>query len=246
MLVQHWGIGHAPYLWALRQNPKIAHCFAALWGVSVDDLLVSFDGAAMALPHESTHRGYYRGNKWFHFDQRLSDNKFQCVQSWVTGLDVLPGDATLTVLEGSHTLRDEFARVFNLTDQKDDWYKMSDAQIEWMTERGCVVRDITCPAGSMVFWDSRTAHAGKEAVRDRAVPNTRCVGYMCFTPRELATEAALKKKRAAFQDGRTTSHWPHRPKFFPKHPRTYGGPLPDVIAVPLPELSPLGMRLAGF
>ena len=41
-------------------------------------------------------------------------------------------------------------------------------------------------------------------------------------------------------------HWPHKPKLFPKNPRTYGGPLPNITDVPKPNLTDLGLRIAGY
>ena len=49
-----------------------------------------------------------------------------------------------------------------------------------------------------------------------------------------------------FNELRMTTHWPHKPKLFPKNPRTYGGPLPDVTDVEKPELTELGKRISGF
>jgi hypothetical protein len=98
----------------------------------------------------------------------------------------------------------------------------------------------------MVFWDSRTIHCGQEAIKERSKPNMRCVAYICMTPRDKATKKILEKKQKAYNDMRTTNHWPHKPKLFPLVPRTYGQPLPTVRSLPIAELSPLGLRLAGF
>jgi hypothetical protein len=97
----------------------------------------------------------------------------------------------------------------------------------------------------MVFWDSRTIHCGTEAIRKRGEKKIRNVVYVCMAPRERATEANLRKKRKALDDLRMTSHWPHKPKLFPVNPRTYGGPLPNVVSVPEPNLTDLGRRIAG-
>jgi len=247
MLIQHWQIGHAKFLWDLRQNPKIVDIFAKLWNVSSEELLVSFDGFSFHMPPEITKRGYYRDNKWFHTDQKLSDSEFRCVQSWVTAYDVNEGDATLTFLEGSHKYHEQFAKKFNKTQEKADWYKLTTKEeYDFFIEKGCKVKSIICPAGSLVCWDSRTMHAGKESLKDREIPNFRGIGYLCYTPRNLISETNLKKKRKAFNEMRTTSHWPHRPKLFPKNPRTYGGELPKVVEINKPILTPLGMKLAGF
>ncbi len=47
-----------------------------------------------------------------------------------------------------------------------------------------------------------------------------------------------------------TSHWPYKVKMFPQHPRTYGGPLPElkpeyIISNPL-KLNNIGAELIGL
>ena len=65
-------------------------------------------------------------------------------------------------------------------------------------------------------------------------------------PRSQATEANLRKKRKAFNDLRMTTHWPHKPILFPKNPRTYGGPLPNITEGEAPKMTELGLKIAGF
>ena len=109
-LLQHWGVGQAQVLWDLRRNLKLVDLFATFWNVSREELLVSFDGASFAFPHEITKQGEFEdGKEMFHIDQRPGEQEFQCVQSWVTAYDVNLGDATLSVLQGSHSLLGEFA-----------------------------------------------------------------------------------------------------------------------------------------
>lgn len=245
-LIQHWQISSAQFIWDLRQNPKIVDIFARLWKVKPEELLVSFDGASIHMPPEVTNRGYFRNNQWYHTDQKLSDSTFKCIQSWVNLFPVNLGDATLTFLEGSHKFHSEFAKEFGKTTLKDDWYKLNDIEMKWFLAKGCQIKSITCPAGSLVLWDSRLFHSAKESIKDRPEANFRCVVYLCYTPRSLATEALLKKKIKAFNEQRVTSHWPHKPKLFPKNPRTYGAELPNVTELPMPILNELGRKLAGF
>ncbi len=245
MLMQHFGIGHAQYIWDVRQNPKVAAIFAALWKVKAEQLLVSFDGASVHLPPETVERGWFR-NQWLHSDQSFQRNKLESVQAWVTGFDVREGDGTLQVLEGSHRFHAEFARTFRGRDFKLDWYKLADPEeFAFFEQRGCRSVAIACPAGGMVFWDSRTIHCGREPVQGRAQPSIRNVAYICMTPRAWATTKIIEKKRQHLAAQRTTNHWPHRPKLFAKHPQTYGRPLPDVAPLPAPRLTPLGRKLAG-
>ena len=140
------------------------------------------------LPPESVNgRGKYTqgGPSWFHTDQKLRDSAFQCIQSWVTALDVRPGDATLTVLRGSHLFHAEFAQRFGYdVTGKEDWHKLA-TQEEldfFVREKGCERIAICCPAGSLVCWDSRTQHCGQEPLLIRPEPNIRCVVYLCYVP----------------------------------------------------------------
>lgn len=249
MLLQHWSIGHCQMQWRLRQNPKIYSIFASIYDISAEDLLSSFDGASFHFPPEVTGLGWYRNvdtSLWMHTDQSYTRNGLECIQSWVTANEVDQGDATLVILEGSHRYHKDFAKQFEVSN-KEDWYKLNEQEMTfYMEEKGCAKRHIKCPAGSVVLWDSRTIHMGTEPERGRSLAKQRCVGYICFTPRSLSTVANLKKRKKAFEDGRTTNHWPHKTKLFAKHPRTYGGELPNVRPIPLPELSEIGKKFVGF
>lgn len=247
MLMQEWGVGHTQMSWDLRQNPKIVGVFSEIWKVEPNDLLVSFDGASFHFPPETTKLGWYKGNNWLHCDQSYLRNDFECVQSWINGYDTNEGDATLTFMEGSHKYHKEFKERFNI-ESKEDWYKLENSEQHdfYVKEKGCTQYHIKCPAGSLVLWDSRTIHSGTEPIKGRSTPNFRCVSYLCYTPRSHSTPALLKKKIKAFEELRTTSHWPHKPSLFAKNPRTYGAELPPVKSIEPPKINTLGRRLIGY
>ena len=243
MLMQCDQIGHSQMVWNLRTNKKIVKAFSEFYGT--DDLLVSFDGVSFSPAHEITGRGYDKNNEWFHVDQSYTRNDFECMQSWVTARDVNEGDATLTVLVGSHKYHKDFASHFGIN-KKDDWYKLTKEEIQFYKDRGCEQLNVTCPKGSMVFWDSRTVHSGKNADKNRKKPNFRCIAYLCYTPRSWASESIIKKRIKAFEELRTTNHWPHKPKMFPKTPRDYGKPRPPIEPINKPILKNLGKKLVGY
>ena len=245
MLIQHWNVGHAQVSWDMRQNEKIIDIFSHFWKCLPENLLVSFDGLSFNLPPEVTKRGWNKQNTWYHTDQTYTINKFTCLQSWVTGLDVNDGDATLSFMEGSNTHHKECAEHYQITDKK-NWYKLNKEQEQFYLEKGCVYKNIKCPKGSLVCWDSRTIHCGIEASKTRATPNLRAVVYLCYMPRELCSKVNLKKKQKALEELRTTSHWPSNPKLFGKNPRTYGGAIPEITKIDPPVLTKLGKFLAGF
>ena len=246
MLFQHWNIGHAQVVWNLRQKRKIAQIFSTLWNVPIEELLVSFDGLSFHPPPEETKRGKFR-KTWFHTDQSYNRNDAECIQSWITPLDVKDGDATLLVYEGSNRYHKEFADTYpESKNAKSDWCKLTEEQEQFYIEKGCYPKAIKCPAGSMVFWDSRTIHCGRESLKNREKAKWRAVIYLCYMPRSQASEKQLQKKRKAFNELRMTSHWPTKTKLFAKNPRTYGAELPEICQIPSPTLTQLGKKLAGF
>lgn len=244
MLIQNFRIGHAQFIWNLRQKKKIMEIFSKIWECENDDLLTSFDGASFHLPSEVTNIGWHK-NDWYHTDQSFTRNNFECIQSWVTGFDVKKGDATLAFLEKSHKFRKDFQEKFKITD-KSDWYKLTHEELEFFKEKGCQERKIYCPKGSLVLWDSRTIHCGVGPIKERPSDNFRCVVYLCYTPRSLASKRVIDKRIKAFQEVRMTSHWPHKPKLFPINPRTYGAELKQVSLIEQPEINSIGKRLVGY
>lgn len=247
MLIQNWSIGHAQFIWDLRTNIKVVEPFAKIWNVNKEDLLVSFDGASFHFPPETTGFGWVNPAKsWLHSDQSFLRNGFECVQGWINAYETNEGDATLTILEGSNNFHSDFTNEFN-PNSSEDWFLLSDEQVNWYKNvKGCIKKNIKCPAGSLVLWDSRTIHCGKEPEKTREIANHRCVAYICYTPRNLATKNVLKKKINAWKNLRTTTHWPHKPKLFSVNPRTWGKPLPQIVQIPKPQINDLGYRLIGY
>lgn len=245
MLHQHWSCGQSQAVWNVRQNPKIVNVFSHIWKTKPEDMLASFDGFSLAVPPEITNRGWYRNNTWYHSDQTFTDSSFKCIQGWVTGFDVNEKDATLAFYEGSNKFHQEFGRQFEITD-KSNWYKLNKDEEKFFIEKGCTEKKIKCPKGSLVLWDSRTIHCGTEAMKGRKEANFRAVIYTCYKPRSLAPPKQIAKKQKAFNELRMTSHWPCKIKLFPKNPRTYGNPLPEITPISSPQLTELGKKLAGF
>ncbi len=244
MLIQHYSIGHAQFIWNIRQNPKIIDIFSKLYNVTPEELLVSFDGASFHLPPETTNKGWYR-KTWFHVDQSFTKKGLKCIQGWVNAFETNPGDATITILETSHKFHEEFASTFSISD-KSDWYKFTETELQFYNDRNCIEQKISCPRGSLVLWDSRLVHCGTEPLKQRPERNFRCVIYVCYQPREYTDTKNLKKKQKAFNELRTTSHWSSKVILFPKVPRTYGGEIPIIKPIEKPILNELGMKLAGF
>ena len=264
MLLKQYGIGQTQMSWDLRQNPKVAAPFAKLWDTKAEDLLCSFDGASFQMPPEITGHGWNnqrcggtRTKVCFVMDSSaFKGGSRHLTPPRVTRLSASWNKVTnytpnLIHISKSRKSRPKSTRKSGkrpVAALKKDWFKLEPKHVEWYQKtKGCKPVYIQCPAGSMVFWDSRTIHYGREAVQGRAAANRiRCIAYICMTPRRLCSEANRRKRVKAFNDMRTTSHWPHKPKTNPTAPRTYGKPTKQITDLPKPILTPLGKSLVGL
>jgi hypothetical protein len=98
------GIGHAPFLWELAASERVhyEHVASRNYDSEPDDLLMSFDGSSFAFqPNvdsiEARKSSTSINARAIH---PFSVSRAELLPAW----DVCPGDATLTVLEGSNTL----------------------------------------------------------------------------------------------------------------------------------------------
>tara|TARA_B110000208_G_scaffold153187_1_gene185324 strand:+ start:1228 stop:2193 length:966 start_codon:yes stop_codon:yes gene_type:complete len=246
MLLQHNNIGHMQFVWNIRQNIKVATVFAKIWDCSVDELLCSFDGISFHMPPEITNRGWYRSNDWLHTDQSSNKPNLESIQGFISLYDINEYDGTLCIHEGSHKYHQSFFKDYNIECKK-DWFKLQNKeQYNYFIKNDCHKTCIKCKRGSLVLWDSRVFHQGIEPQKDRTIPNTRLVVYVCMTNRSRSNEKDLLKKQKAFNELRMTTHSPHKPMLFGKNPRTYGKELPNIVKIKKPMLTDLGLKLAGF
>jgi len=246
MLVQHWDVGHTQVSWSIRQNLKIVEIFAKMYNCTPEELLVSFDGLSFNLPTKRK----MPSKTWYHTDQSYRNNEKSCIQGLVTALDVNEGSSTFTFMKGSHKFHGEFAKTFANKFEgckwpSNNWYKLNPEEEKWYFDKGCEYIRVKCPKGSVILWDSRTIHCGIQQEINKA-PEYRAVIYVCYQPRKLASEKDIIKKQKAFNEMRSTTHYPCKVKLFPKDPQTYGAPLPVINKIERPVLNELGLKLASF
>lgn len=245
MQLTRWKIGHAQYIWDLRQNPKILDVFCNIWNKEPEELLVSFDGASIGMPPEATTIKYEKKLPPLHCDQRYSKNTFESVQSWINGYETRPGDATLAFYEGSHKFHKDFAEKFGHEGDDKDFYTLTKEENDYYIDRCGIHKSVMCPAGSLVLWDSRLIHCGQQVLKNRPRPNMRSVVFLCYAPRSQITAENLRKKQQAFLDMSMTTHWPTR-VVIPRPPNLYGKRMEEITNIPRPVVSEVGMKLAGF
>eukprot|EP00047_Mylnosiga_fluctuans_P015044 m.43023 g.43023 ORF g.43023 m.43023 type:complete len:321 (+) comp5755_c0_seq1:99-1061(+) len=240
MMLQGYGVGHSAVAWDVRQHPAVAEAFAAVWACHPGDLVASFDGLSINFPPEIVEDGWHV-NDWFHVDQSYCRPGFECVQGLVTAYDVMPGDATLSVLVGSHRQGPALTAAHpELLGNKGDWVMLREEHLAFMRAQGCERANVQCTAGSLVLWDSRTVHCGCLPQPGRAQQSMRFVTYVCQIPRALVSEDALARKRTQFKRKDMTSHWPDGRRVFKGRDKV------AVPGVPHATVTPFGRRLAGF
>lgn len=256
MIFQQWGLGQSQIIWDVRTNDKIIDVFSRIYGTR--ELSCSYDGVSFMLPAEITNRkkDWYSEDRW-HFDQKLEAKEFECIQGWVNAIDTNKGDATLAAMLGSHTFHKCYEQLylqrFGKTIEKKGDFVRIDEGADMLVEMGCIPYRIQCPKGSLVLWDSRTLHYGTKPIQGREKLNYRMVAYVCYTPLSLMTSAKKKRKQQLFTEksgngcGRTTNHWPHRPRVFPEKPSVarFGAQMPIVNPLPQAVIAPQYEFLIG-
>lgn len=261
-IIQWYRAGHQQFVWDIRQHPAVAAIFAQLWQCRPDELLVSYDAINIQRPIEwmastgvTAHTDRYNEH-WHHIDQSGGVRGRVCVQSFINLNDSDTDDGCLIVRPNSHTLHDTMCDTHHVSTDPLQWIRLRDNQRQWYSERGCEPLRVVAPRGSLVMWDSRTVHTAGTAQPGRLNSGQfRYVVYLCYLPRQLASEAELAHKRRLFMKARMTSHWPiGHIKVFEEEP-----PLPKQL-LPLyeptlqrakavfqpPKLTALGRRLAGM
>lgn len=255
MIYQGHEIGQCQMVWDVRQNPKIVSIFESVYNkTDPKDLMVSFDGVGFLFPGKKIWNKTESGN--FHVDQGYLEPEFRTLQSWVTAFDVNKGDATLTVFEKSNQWHSIMKEKYHKHDTHNQHFNILEQnQLEYLVKNGCCPISITCKKGDMVFWDSRTVHAGTKPFKWRSEPNKRLVVYVCYAPipprdanetveKYEQRKRQIKQKRIErFEARRMTTHHPIRANLFPKVPRHA-----NIREYELqnPVLTPLGRRLVGY
>lgn len=241
-IVQHLEIGHTRPVWEMRQEERVTRIFERIYGDN--DLLVSFDGICLWRLNDKDD-----GKRWWHVDQSHTKPGLRCIQGSITMADCAGG---LAVLPRSHlqhaTFSQHFERAATMTD---DWFKYEPEEFVRLKQlTGTTPVVLTPPVGSLVLWDSRTAHMAQMAPATAPIQKRqRCVIYLCYQPRSMITGQNLLKKIKAYDEYRMTTHWAASTiKLFPRTWRTWN--VPQVAHDPAPEHrtrveTPRMLELAG-
>ena len=202
-IISFYGIAHADFVWRARCEQNIRKIYSTVW--QTNELLVSFDGVCAMLPNSISQAS--STSSWFHFDQSPKKNGLHCVQGFLNLQNTTESDGCFMVYPSSNQLHQQFFQDKGLFFDY-DWYAFNQQNRgdEWFLSKGFQPLKIIASKGSMVLWDSRTAHCSSLPTSN----NLRYAIYICMLPRAIATEEQIAEKKRIFQERLGTNHWPHQ------------------------------------
>ena len=204
-------VGHSALCWFVRCLPAVRGVFEAIW--ATNELVVSFDGINIYRPgaQSRTRSG------WWHVDQGRFKRGRHAIQGFVALTDATPASGGLCVMPGTHMAHDDLLTYAATNDR--DHVRVPSPTINPLCRNP---RLVTCLAGDLVLWDSRTVHCNTPALVDEieAVSPTidvpqphndellRAAVYVCMTPASALSKEARARRRQAFAARTNTTHWP--------------------------------------
>ncbi|CAI6101224.1 hypothetical protein V2G26_000264 [Clonostachys chloroleuca] len=200
-----YGVAHETFAWDVRQEPGVIGAFEKVY--DTEDLIVSFDGVNISFPN----RADLPDNKpWPHQDQDPQRPGFRCLQGLVNLLPNGPNDGGLIVCKGAYRLSEEFHEEFK--DEPDkiwawtkEWYGFTERGMKWLENKGCKWEKLNAEPGDLLVWDSRCPHYNLSPTGDAP----RFCIYTCYMPATDASEEELERKKSAFYETKSTTHWPN-------------------------------------
>lgn len=183
--------------------------FEAIW--ETKELLVSFDGMNVYRP--ITGDGAHRTRSgWWHVDQGRLKKGRQAIQGFVSLTDATPSTGGLCVMPGSHTSFEDLLTYAATNDS--DHVRVPSSEINPLCHNP---RLVTCLAGDIVVWDSRTVHCNTPPLVDALEPQyalrdspcldklLRVAVYLCMTPARAVSAEARVLPPTRLRD----AHWHH-------------------------------------
>lgn len=209
-ILKYHQVGHQEFAWYLRTKPQIIQIFADLWNTTINNLVVSFDGACYIKQNNSK----FNTKCWTHTDQSPKQKGLVCYQSFISLTDNIYN--TLIVYEGSHKLHKEYFKSINKENDSKNWHIIQKSFLDSIKHTKKI---LNVPKGSLVIWDSRTFHQNIHSNKEE-----RIVQYISMLPKNHSknTPSQQKKRLKYFNQLRTTSHWPYTIKVNSLQPQTYG------------------------
>jgi len=209
--------GHqAGWVFSELREAMALRVFEPLYGT--DELHCSKDGFTLQRP---THRELSRRPN-DHFDQGAHHQGLHCIQGSVALTDQEHEDGCFSCWPGSHEYHQEIFsnRRRAASGQRKDFAILDEKQKEYLQEQGIQNLRVPVRRGDVILWRSDLVHCGATPIGKR--DTFRGVAYICMLPALLTPEELYPKKRAAYEELETSSHWPCKEEWFEqrREPRT--------------------------
>jgi ectoine hydroxylase-related dioxygenase (phytanoyl-CoA dioxygenase family) len=182
------GFGQSDFMWSLRTHPKIIGIFENIHGV--EDLVVSLDGFSVFISDKQ------QTKSWLHIDQNPKTQAYS-IQGSFNFLPVGEKDSGFVVVPGSHK------SYHPEVPHKRDWFVVD--QKTFLPQ----AKKLLIPGNCFVLWNSKTIHASTGMTKGTMGLN-RVTAYITYLPKYLRTKEMEKKRKQAYMDSRTTSHWANK------------------------------------
>lgn len=79
--------------------------------------------------------------------------------------------------------------------------------MQWLADKGLKWEKVCMEPGDLVVWDSRTPHYNVSP--SPSSTQVRLATYTCYMPVADATQEDLIRKKQAFEELKSTTHWPN-------------------------------------
>lgn len=197
-------VGHAPFMWTIRNNSNIRRTFARLLRCKDSDLIHAFDGACY-MPREFTKTRNWYGELWPHRDQHPLNNDFMTYQG------------SLNLIANNHTGDGGFV-AWPATHKLTNWCKLMPEECAATSRNffripfgvnGIIpeaARRVIVPVGALTLWDSRLIHCNVSPYHSK---RDRAVAYVCMADKRKASQETLQKIRYCEENRLSTSHNPY-------------------------------------
>jgi len=234
--------------WFLRGLKNVRETFGKIY--DTNELITSMDTFIMWRPwkeNPSAKEDWEPSVERLHCDQNpVRKRGFHCVQGMIPLLPVTEESGGLQVVPDTNT--DEVQEYL-----RDNYPGTKSGLFDW-----CELRHndkyigtgkfLLANPGDLILWDSRTIHGGhvgtgKEKDNNTNPELTRLSLTVCMSPLSKATPQVLEKRRLAFKNGWTLTHWPYE---FNRHTmgNTNGSNIKNKTYVP-PVLNEEQLKLVG-
>lgn len=200
------GFGQSDFMWNLRLRPEILDIFAQIHAVPPETLISSFDGFSVFFSKLQKNP-----HTWWHVDQHPSNPNYS-IQGAYNYLPVTENSAGFTVVPKSHN-----TFVASKTSKIEDWIEIH--KNKTAEEASSILTagvKLLLPPNCFVLWNSKTIHANtgipctKGSRKDDPPVLNRLTAYITYVPRTRTSVETTERRKQAYYEGATTSHWPEK------------------------------------